>query len=195
MNTEHDLMENYKDPKFLNYWYWDREYSTYDIANMCGASSSTIWDWMKRLCVPTRSCPGGLRTERTGRKISDSERGEKNSMYGRTGTLNPAYRHGGICGGKREKLYRIWQGMKERCYGTRRSKNYKYYGAKNIQVCDEWFNDYTVFRDWATQNGYQKGLSIHRKDNEKSYLSSNCEWLTKSEHSKKGAENRRRVAV
>lgn len=53
--------------------------------------------------------------------------------------------------------------MKRRCYSESDS-HYKDYGARGINMCDEWREDYSKFREWATENGYQKGLSIDRID-------------------------------
>ena len=38
------------------------------------------------------------------------------------------------------RLYRIWRGMKERCY-AQYNKDYKNYGGRGIKVCQEWLND------------------------------------------------------
>lgn len=34
------------------------------------------------------------------------------------------------------RLYRVWAGIKNRCY-NKNSENYKYYGGKGIAVCEE----------------------------------------------------------
>jgi len=176
----------HRDPEFLMYWYWDMEYSQYDIGEMCNISATSIRRWMKRLSIPSRSQLKSARTQRKRKKVSI---GLKRFCENGGKLTSSQYKHGGACHGKEERLYLTWCRMRERCYNTRR-KDYKYYSAKNIQLCDEWFDDYAVFRDWATQNGYQDKLSIHRKDSDNNYKPSNCEWLTKSEHSKKSAEGR-----
>ena len=68
----------------------------------------------------------------------------------------PAKKHGGesIPGkNRRERLYMVWCGMKERCYSPKHNR-YKNYGGRGITVCEEWRNDYAAFRDWAMANGY-----------------------------------------
>ena len=37
----------------------------------------------------------------------------------------------------RTRIYKIWIGMKARCY-NKNSVPYPYYGAKGIRVCEEW---------------------------------------------------------
>lgn len=82
-------------------------------------------------------------------------------------------------GYSRERLHNIWKGMRGRCNNSNES-SYKNYGARGIKVCEEW-NDYTVFRKWALENGYNDSLTIERKDVNKGYEPSNCEWITLGE--------------
>lgn len=86
-------------------------------------------------------------------------------------------------GGARTNLYQIYRSMKNRCE-LETCKEFKWYGAKGIKVCDEW-SDYTAFSKWANENGYQKGLTIDRKNPLGNYEPSNCEWITRSENSKR----------
>jgi hypothetical protein len=75
-----------------------------------------------------------------------------------------------------EKLYRIWNAMKDRCY--RHNGQNLTYKKKGITVCDEWLNSYTAFRVWALSNGYKEGLQIDRERNNEGYSPSNCRWVT-----------------
>jgi hypothetical protein len=74
--------------------------------------------------------------------------------------------------------------MRQRC-GDSNCSRYKYYGARGIAVCKEWANDFSVFRDWAIQNGYSEGLTIDRIDNDGVYEPTNCRWITFSENIRK----------
>lgn len=81
---------------------------------------------------------------------------------------------------KNKRLYRIWIGMKSRCYNPN-SGSYKYYGAKGVTVCEEWLHDFQAFYDWAMANGYRDDLTLDRKDNSKCYSPDNCKWSTMKE--------------
>lgn len=82
-----------------------------------------------------------------------------------------------IHGHSGEKLYYVWHTMIERCTNPD-YRSYKYYGGRGITVCDEWKNDYMVFRGWALDNGYKDGLTLDRINNNKSYHPSNCHFVT-----------------
>lgn len=57
--------------------------------------------------------------------------------------------------------------------------NYKWYGGKGIKVCEAWRQDYTIFRDWAKENGYVQGLELDRINSDGNYEPKNCRWITK----------------
>lgn len=78
------------------------------------------------------------------------------------------------------RLYRIWQGMKQRCYYPQNT-HYKHYGGRGIIICDEWKNDFQAFYDWAMSHGYSDSLTIDRINNDGNYEPSNCRWATNSE--------------
>ena len=82
------------------------------------------------------------------------------------------------------KLYKKYNDMKRRCYCPN-NKNYKYYGARGITVCEEWLNDYNSFKQWALKNGYnenaKRGMcTLDRIDNNGNYEPSNCRFTTQS---------------
>jgi hypothetical protein len=90
---------------------------------------------------------------------------------------------------RKQKLYHLFYSMKERCYNTKNPK-YHLYGRKGIKICDEWLNDYSMFEQWAYENGYNDGLSIDRIDSNKDYCPENCRWITLGENSARANEGR-----
>lgn len=79
----------------------------------------------------------------------------------------------------KERLYRIWDLMRCRCYNEN-NERYPLYGGRGIVICDEW-NNYNVFRDWAISSGYNDSLSIDRIDVNKGYSPENCRWATQKQ--------------
>lgn len=79
------------------------------------------------------------------------------------------------------RLYRLWLGIKRRCY-NKNQPEYKNYGAKGIKMCDEWKNDFISFYNWSYEHGFDEKLSrwecsIDRIDTLKGYSPQNCRWV------------------
>jgi hypothetical protein len=86
------------------------------------------------------------------------------------------------------RIYDIWLHMKQRCYDKNYPK-YKDWGGRGIKICNEWLEEdgFKRFYEWSIKNGYQDNLTINRKNNDKDYTQTNCNWATRIEQ----ANNRR----
>lgn len=87
------------------------------------------------------------------------------------------------------KLYERWLGMRERCY-SKKSVHYQNYGARGIKMCDEWKNNYLLFKEWALNNGFDTTLSIDRIDVNGDYCPENCRWATNEQQQNNKRNNK-----
>jgi hypothetical protein len=98
-------------------------------------------------------------------------------------------------GYSKTKLYWVWCSMKYRCINPKH-KSYKDYGGRGITVCNEWLNDFLIFRfqmrkKYLNAKSKYKGkqITIERIDNNKGYYYHNCTFIPKELQ----AKNRRNV--
>ena len=81
-----------------------------------------------------------------------------------------------------EKIYLLWQGMKQRCF-YQNNKAFKYYGGRGITVCDEWKDNFQAFYDYVSKLPHygEKGYSLDRINNDGNYEPGNVKWSTQTE--------------
>lgn len=83
---------------------------------------------------------------------------------------------------REHRLYYIWVAMNQRCYNPR-CKDYRWYGAKGITVCERWQAGprWERSRFWNfvedMYSTYFEEASIDRKDPSGHYCKDNCRWL------------------
>jgi hypothetical protein len=70
-----------------------------------------------------------------------------------------------------------WRCMKQRCLNPK-NKNYRYYGARGIKVCDRWLHS---FRNFLDDMSYKPGpeYTLDRKNTNGNYEPKNCRWATR----------------
>ena len=83
---------------------------------------------------------------------------------------------------RKERIYSLYTGIKQRCYDPN-ARSYKAYGGKGIGMCEEWKNSPDAFFGWAFSSGYTDDMTIERIDNDKGYSPNNCTWIPMNKQS------------
>ena len=86
-------------------------------------------------------------------------------------------------GMSRTKIYHVYHALLSRCRNPK-DKAYKHYGARGIDVCNEWIESFDAFHGWTLTSGYVEGLTLERIDVNLGYCPSNCTWIPQSEQPK-----------
>lgn len=84
--------------------------------------------------------------------------------------------------------YRLWVNMRYRCRNPK-SRNYKYYGARGIGVCNRWQES---FDDFLADVGRRPSPShsLDRIDSNRGYEPGNVRWATDREQMNNRRDNR-----
>lgn len=88
----------------------------------------------------------------------------------------PVQKHGATVKGNKDKLYAVYQSIKNRT-GNPESKYYEYYGARGIVLCDGWSRSFTSFKSDIGD----KPSSVHsldRMNNDGNYSCGSCDECT-----------------
>jgi hypothetical protein len=90
-------------------------------------------------------------------------------------------KHGRAKGWK-DPLYTLWLRIRKRCNNPK-AHNYRWYGARGIQVCDEWQHDPVTFISYVEEHLGPRppGKSLDRVDNDGDYRPGNLRWATQKE--------------
>lgn len=81
-------------------------------------------------------------------------------------------------GGRKDVLYVVWSGMKQRC-NYNKYHAYHRYGGRGIKISTDWL-DYSSFRR-DMEKSYRAGLTLDRINNDGDYCKENCRWVSPKE--------------
>ena len=91
-----------------------------------------------------------------------------------------------VHGMSQTKIYKIWQGIIQRCENPN-CKAYKDYGGRGIKVCERWYSFENFYEDMGN---CPEDKSIDRIENDGDYELGNCKFSTSLEQ----ANNRRSIS-
>lgn len=136
------------------YWVFECECGNIKVLNKANVKKGS-----------TKSC-GCLKKEQD--NINLNRNGSEPTKYDSKGLSN-------------HPLYHKWMDMKRRCYNVNHSQ-YKYYGGRGIEMCEDWLYSFQAFFNWSINNGWENGLEIDRINNDGNYEPNNCRYITHKEN-------------
>ena len=166
------MRNDYKDPKWIGQRFNSFTVMDYEVREHLSGSRSVYW-------IAQCDC-GNVKSVAPLKLITGHTKTCGCGKIERCHRLTEKYRT--IHGGRHDRLYQIWHGMKQRCLYSH-SKDFANYGGRGVALCEEWANDYAKFRKWALGNGYADNLTIDRIDVNGTYEPNNCRWITAKEQS------------
>lgn len=94
-----------------------------------------------------------------------------------------------IHGKSKERIYKIWCGIKDRCLNEN-TKDYCNYGGKGVNICDRWKNSFQLFYEDMGEPPTKKH-QIDRIDPLGNYEPFNCRWVTPQQNSYNKSKSRK----
>jgi len=76
--------------------------------------------------------------------------------------------------GRRHPLYKLWGGMKQRCYNPKNNA-YKDYGGRGIKVCERWLIYENFYND--NKDRHIEGYDLDREENNGDYSLENTRFV------------------
>ena len=100
----------------------------------------------------------------------------------------------GLCPrGTQPAEYKVWAGMKARCFNPNHSA-YRDYGGRGVSVCERWTTGeagLTGYECFIADMGARPGQNhtIERTNNDLGYCPDNCEWATRHVQARNRSNN------